>query len=72
MARPHGILVETSTNAAVHASPRRLPTWDGGQCKRRISTTAPYRQAADGGVSIHCSGSGYGYCQTQASCVVAL
>ncbi|MFN7893825.1 MAG: hypothetical protein ACK5OC_26295 [Pirellula sp.] len=42
-------------NTTVHASPRRLSTWDGGQCKRRISTTAPCRQAADGGVSVHCS-----------------
>ncbi|MFN9641086.1 MAG: hypothetical protein ACK56W_13890 [Pirellula sp.] len=72
MARPRGILAGTSTHSEVIASPRRLSTWDGGQCKRRISTTAPCRQAAYGGVSIHCSGSGYGYCSPQASCVVAL
>ncbi|MFN7888746.1 MAG: hypothetical protein ACK5OC_00525 [Pirellula sp.] len=51
MARPHGILVGTSTNTTVHASPPRLSTRDGGHCKRRISTTAPCRQAADGGFS---------------------
>jgi hypothetical protein len=72
VSRPHGILAETSMNATVHASPRRLSTWDGGQCKDAIITIAPRRQAADGGVSVHCSCSGYGYCPTQASCVVAL
>jgi hypothetical protein len=55
VARPYGILAETRTIATVHASLRRLSTWDVGQCKRRISTTAPCRQAADGGVSVHCS-----------------
>jgi hypothetical protein len=49
VARPHGILVETSMNATVLASPRRLSTWDVGHCKRRISTNAPCRQAAAGG-----------------------
>ena len=33
VARPHGILAETSMNAAVHASPRRLTTWVVGLCK---------------------------------------
>jgi hypothetical protein len=33
VARPHGILAETSMNATVHISPLRLSTWDGGQCK---------------------------------------
>ncbi|MCY3011739.1 MAG: hypothetical protein NTY42_18210 [Planctomycetota bacterium] len=42
-------------NTTVLASPRRLSTWDGVQRKRRIYTTAPCRQAADGGVSVHCS-----------------
>jgi hypothetical protein len=55
VARPHGILAETIMNTTVLASPRRLSTWDGVQRKRRIYTTAPCRQAADGGVSVHCS-----------------
>ncbi len=33
VARPHGILAETGMNTTVHASPRRLSTWDVGQCK---------------------------------------
>jgi hypothetical protein len=33
VARPHGILAETSMNTTVLASPRRLSTWDGVQCK---------------------------------------
>jgi hypothetical protein len=33
VARPHGILVVTSTNTEVFTSPCRLSTWDGGQYK---------------------------------------